>query len=830
MARRRAFNAGGELISKTIDSVLQGVSQEPPTVRLPGRCEEQINLMSDAASGTKRRAPSEHIAALDGPAFDDVAFTLPAEKYKVHFRDRDEETQHVILLEDGDIRVFRLRDGVEATVTGATTYLNIAGTDASAAFAITSVADYSFIVNKETTVTMSAATTAARINQFMIHWIESGESAARDWRHDLGALSGDNATNPLNTGTENTDPGKMIENLITDIYDGVGGNYPLWDEGIETSRNVVLVVQADESGDGVLSIHTPSYEYSDEVYAFIGLQTQRFSDLPAQGVDNFITEITGADGNQDNNYWVVFDSSLSAWVETVAPGIPYTFTGTTMPHVLINTLAYSDSTPDVFTFGPQAWANREKGDEDSAPAPTFVGKPISDIFFHKNRLGVLAGESVVLSEAGEFFNFWPTTVTTIIDSDPIDAASTNNRVALLDHAIPFDHKLYMFSGHGAVQNVLAGGDTMTAQTAEVTEASAYPSSVGVKPVASGKSIYFVVDRGVSSSIYDYTVEDNSPDGWNLTAHVPTYVPPNLTSLSLSPKEDILSMLSSDAIANLYINNFNYNARGEKVQNSWSKWVFDDSYTILGQGWIGEILYLVVYRADGLHLEKINVATLVDGDLDHRTHLDSLVELTGVYTVEDNLTRWTVPYYIDPASYGDHRVVLTGVDFGDDLGKVMPLAYEAGTDVVVTAEGDWSTDSAHIGRTYTHTYEFTKPVITAPDESGQNKVSVTQGRLQITRFKVLCKTSAGFYAKVSSSEVNPEEVLDAEGEYVYNFPGKILNAGTVSVIHPRPVSEFPFDVGMESKYARIQIIGDSHLPFVLVGAEWEANYSVRSSRI
>jgi hypothetical protein len=388
----------------------------------------------------------------------------------------------------------------------------------------------------------------------------------------------------------------------------------------------------------------------------------------------------------------------------------------------------------------------------------------------------------------------------------------------------------MFSGHGAVQNVLAGGETMTAANAEVTEASAYPSSIIVKPVASGKAIYFVVDRGVSSSLYEYTIEDGLPDAWNLSGHVPTYLPPNLTSLSLSPKEDILTMLSSDEVNALFVNSFYYNSKGEKQQNSFSKWVFDDANTILGQGWIGEVLYLVTYRADGLHLEKLNVATLVDGDLEHRTHLDSLVELTGAYTVADNLTRWTMPYYVDPASYGNHRVVLTGTSFGDNLGKVMDLAYEAATDVVLTVEGDWSADSAHVGRVYTHTYEFTKPVITAPDEAGRSKVSVTQGRLQIARFKVLCATSAGFYVQVSSSEVNPAEITDVENKFIYNFPGKIINAGTVDPINPRPVSEFLFDVGMESKYAKIELIGDSHLPFVLVGAEWEGNYSVRSSRV
>jgi hypothetical protein len=709
-------------------------------------------------------------------------------------------------------------------------YLNIDGDDAATAFAVTSVADYSFIVNKEKVVELSADTTAARINQFMIHWIESGQEAAREWQHNLGEVTGAAGTNELAMPSANTDPGKMIAELIEDIYTGpLGSTYPLWKTGVKAGVNVLLVQQDDEELDGILSIEPPSYEYSDEVFAFIGLQTQRFSDLPAKAVDNFITEITGADGDEGNNYWVVYDSELNAWVETVAPGIQHAFDAGTMPHTLIQLESYSDSTPDVFSFSSQTWANREKGDLDSAPSPSFVGKTITDVFFHKNRLGLLADENVILSEAGEFFNFWSTTVTTIVDSDPIDAASTNNRVALLDHAVPFDHKLYMFSGHGAVQNVLQGGDTLTALSAEVTEASAYPSSTVVKPVASGKSIYFAVDRGVSSSVFDYTVTDNAADAWNLTAHIPTFVPANVTTMSLSPKEDILTMVSADEPYTLYVNSFNYNSRGEKVQNSWSKWEFHETYTILGQGWVGEILYLMVHRFDGLHLEKINVATLTEGALDYRVHLDSLVELTGVYTATDNKTRWTMPYYVNSV-FGDYRVVMSGADHDDNLGKVIDLQYQAASNRILYTEGDYSAATAHIGRVYEWRYEFTKPVITAPDESGQKVVSVTQGRLQIARFKVLCKSAAGFSARVSSSEVNPNEVTVAEADYLYHFPGKILNASTVSPIHPCPVSEFRFDVAMESTYARIEIFGDSHLPFTLVGAEWEGVYSVRSSRV
>jgi hypothetical protein len=98
-----------------------------------------------------------------------------------------------------------------------------------------------------------------------------------------------------------------------------------------------------------------------------------------------------------------------------------------------------------------------------------------------------------------------------------------------------------------------------------------------------------------------------------------------------------------------------------------------------------------------------------------------------------------------------------------------------------------------------------------------------------RFTVMVRDSAGFEARVTSTEVNPEEVLLAEEEYVYNYPGKLLNAGTVDVVNPKPVDSFTFDVGVENKFAKIRITGSSHLPCVIASAEWEGMFTTRSSR-
>lgn len=958
----------GDLVSRTLDSVVNGVSQQPPTVRLESQCEEQINLHSKVSVGASRRPPSEFVATLH-------TSSLPASGYKSHIRNRDANTQHLVLISDGAIRVWNLLTGVEASVyspnideylsenTGARTdegtaagnatandmnllpaanvtsgswfgdenqfeeivltvgtigvgtytvaweystgagtwtsltvtdgtahfkttgknsitftapddwalatydgyerywvraryvsgtvttnplgtrarigpkkYLNTTGTDASQAFAITSVADFSFVANKERVVAMSGNVSDPRRSEFLIHCQESWQPSATtyNWRHKLGS---DDPTVALLNNTGNDTPGSMVDRLIAAVYIGANGYDVAAGQWVFTDLNTVM---HGKYGTGSFpAVNVPVYEYSDAIYAFIGAQTQRFSDLPPKAPDDFTTEITGGDGNEDNNYWVKFDESSGTWVETVGPELDNNFDAHTMPWILVQTsVGGGAGGEDEFSFAPAGydvaaptlWAARLVGDADTAPEPGFVGKTITDIVFHKNRLGFVVGESIILSEAGEYFNFWPTTVTTLVDSDPIETAGTNNRVGTLDFALPFNEQLYAFSATGGFQNVLraAGNATvgLTAANAEIVEASAFPVSALAKPVAVGKSIFYTVDRDTATSVYEYALGDGGPDAAELTSHIPTYIPANVKVLSASPQENLLVALSDDQTDRLFVYSFFY-LGGQKVQNSWSHWLFDDSYDIQYAEFVGSDLYIAVKRASGLHLEKLDLTALTDGNLSHRVYLDSMETLLGVYTVADNKTKWTPTASMDEAVYGDFRAVLSATAHGTALGQVLELTWDTNH---LWAYGDHSAGTAIVGRVTPFTYEFTKPILKLPGRSAGADVAVTQGRLQISKWKLLVRESGGFQVNVSSEEVNPEEITFTEDTYVYTYPGKIVSAGTVDVDNPRPSDEFLFDVGMEGKHAKIEVTGSSHLPFTLIGAEWEGQYSTRSQRI
>ena len=52
------------LVSKSIPNLINGVSQQPPTLRLESQGEEQENGLSDVVDGLKKRPPTEFIKTL----------------------------------------------------------------------------------------------------------------------------------------------------------------------------------------------------------------------------------------------------------------------------------------------------------------------------------------------------------------------------------------------------------------------------------------------------------------------------------------------------------------------------------------------------------------------------------------------------------------------------------------------------------------------------------------------------------------------------------------------------------------------------------------------
>ena len=328
-----------------------------------------------------------------------------------------------------------------------------------------------------------------------------------------------------------------------------------------------------------------------------------------------------------------------------------TIDSTTMPMQLFKAFGkvYDGTTgqPDAiyFILKPVEWADREAGDNLTNPFPSFsnydpFSSPngvytINDIFFHRNRLGFISDENVILSESGGYYNFFHNTVLSVLDTAVIDVAVSNNQVAILKSAIPFQENLILFSD--LQQFKLTSDAFLTPTSVMVDVATNFETSTVAKPVPAGKTIFFPFQRGAFSGIREYSINiaSETNDANEITAHVPEYVEGVVKKLAVSSNEEVLLILSETDRRVLKVYKYYY-SDAEKMQSAWSTWTFDAE--IIDMSFIGSIAFFLFRRGTQIYLEKLNLSvdnatSIMDDEIGVR--LDRRKRVTSmVYTLKD----------------------------------------------------------------------------------------------------------------------------------------------------------------------------------------------------
>jgi hypothetical protein len=141
------------LVTRQIPALFNGVSQQPPTLRLPSQAEAVINAYPTVVDGVRKRPASEHIAKISAADYSSA---------HVHLINRDVTERYIVVVSDGDLKVYDTA-GNEKTVSfpEGKAYLDIpAESTANESFALVSIADYSFVINKTVTVATKLAPTS----------------------------------------------------------------------------------------------------------------------------------------------------------------------------------------------------------------------------------------------------------------------------------------------------------------------------------------------------------------------------------------------------------------------------------------------------------------------------------------------------------------------------------------------------------------------------------------------------------------------------------------------------------------------------------------------
>jgi hypothetical protein len=510
-----------------------------------------------------------------------------------------------------------------------------------------------------------------------------------------------------------------------------------------------------------------------------------------------IYEVSGDQNNNFDNFYVKYDGD--SWNECAKPGITYKISNSNMPHKLIRTGF------NTFAFSAITYIDREVGDTDSAPTPSFIGKNINNLVFFKNRLGILAGDNIILSNSGEYYDFFPTTVVDVLDDDPIDVAVSGEQVSIIYSAIAFQKSLLLFSDQQ--QFSLSSGDTpLSPATVAITPTTHYTTCPLCNPVAAGSSVYFISPKEQFASVREYQVIPNTliEDAADVTAHCPSYLPSGYIQLTACNSFDMLFANTDTEPSSIYTYKF-YWAGNEKPQSAWSKWTFDG--VILGMSVIDTSLYIVIKRGAAVSLERVYLEKGDTGLIGFRLHLDKLVLVQGVYNSTLDRTQWNIPYV---------ETDITKVKVVNPANRMLVLGTSMLGTTAIIANGDYSSQPFYIGKDYTFKYRMSEWYM----KNGKGE-AIVEGRLQM-RSLTLSFTDTGYFRVEVTPFVRDTMVHTLTSENTGVMVG-ISNIGNIQLMS----GEEKFILMAKSKQTTIDIINDSYLPCNIQSGSFEGTFVVRS---
>lgn len=339
-----------------------------------------------------------------------------------------------------------------------------------------------------------------------------------------------------------------------------------------------------------------------------------FSELPVNAPQGWRMQVVGDTTSNADDYYIIFETEdglsegtigKGGWKEVEKLAHDTGIYELTMPQVLkVN--------EEDITVESAAWDRRRSGDNNTNPAPSFIDKCINDIFFYKNRLGFITDDSITLSEAGEYFNFFQTTMVALLDSDPIDVAVSGTKVSALKYVVPYAEGLFIYTDRSLY--VLEYGDVLSTANVELKPVLQFDTSLSTKPVVCDTSIYYAGRNGEYNQIREYKPTDQTDQyGYSndITSHIPKYISGDIIRMCVSLEEGIMFLINrTDTI-------FCYSFikdNGELLLSSWHKWEFQYPVFIatLFKGW----LYLVFRESSGrLYLGKLAVSDTDDNYVD-----------------------------------------------------------------------------------------------------------------------------------------------------------------------------------------------------------------------
>ena len=833
-------------ISQKYNTYLQGMSDQPDEIMKPGQLKDSLNTFPDVTFGLLKRPALGFTRLLDTP--DHVGCW--GSYYRVTNTGQREEYL-IQVLRNGRIRIFDAENGKRQTV-------DIGGStadDATLAYGVhtnnsdiqfTTILDTTIINNRTISPRMDA--TRAPVNQVGGNWyafiaitqLAYGQSYTLDITR--GGTTTQATFNTPTDGSTATSVEAVRDDLVSDLNAmGDWVNVVAIGNGIYLEDNEAFTLETPELQLFDLIVTAEEEQDGGAVVARYA-STQNVANLPLECRHGMVVKVANSFSEEDD-YYVQFQGNQDTdgpgvWEETVEPGLYNEFEETLMPHRIVRGAFTTDADGDrIYTFTAAAidWDNREVGDELTNPYPSFIdsndpdnaanSNPIERVIFYRNRLCLLAGENIIMSRPGDYFNLWSLSALNVSVSDPIDTAASSTYSSLLLDAIVVNSGLILFS---EFQQFLltTDSDLLSPQTVKISNLATYDFNPRTSPFSMGNTVGFVSSAGINSRLYEmYSIfREGEPDVIEQSKILNRRLPADLTLLTDSKQNGFLMFAAQDA-SDIFCYRY-YNQGNERLQSAWFRWniIGDLQYhTIMGDNWYG-----VVVEDDAGGTERISLLNMdlserfsttdIQGEqFDYRVHMDYSFEIANAdLTWNDpnvsptpanpNTTQFTLPI---PNFTNNHEMYAYTLSDG---GRYAEVTIDG---TIGRVPGNWTEDNATLIVGYNYLMEVDFPRMYLNSDPARGGITDTTASLTVHRCK-LSMGPQGVYQTVLRRAGKDDFTVDYESR-----PMNAYTAGSVPYLGHRmntiPVYEknYNFNLSLRSEHPS---------PCTLYSMSWEGMYS------
>ena len=576
------------------------------------------------------------------------------------------------------------------------------------------------------------------------------------------------------------------------------------------------------------------YSGGDDFASFFFRTVPTINDLPLMCHNGKTVRVVGAADTDYDDYYLTFKTAGAYWGKgvweesTAQPWIKYFPDPETMPHVLIRrqdttlgtvtgtSLAYyyewapMDGSVSDINDG-EGWTARKVGDDTTNPHPAFFGKTIEGMAVYQGRLAFMTPEGdVSLSEAGNMFNFYRSTILTLVDSDTISVSVSGGDAGFFRHMVPFSREL-LIMGDGSQYSLNNGGGVVSPATVSIDQVAGYEVSPTARPTALENTAVFVSQGDARTQVWQmFRENDTAYSAVESSDAIPGYIKGTVKHIATS------SVVGSYALINgtqdMYMHSY-FRQGNQIAMQSWWKMRVSGCSKITHAHYYGDTLYMCAVKDTNGGSETVVLVYEPDNEQIYKADLLRTAAASDItYTAATDTSTIAVPYGTEATNK------FFAYNATDDVELTVFDQVNNATSGTFNVSGDMTGKTVVYGIRFDMSVKLHHP--TLPLRNNTDSQSPERAmRVLVNKMDLTYTDTRPFSVKVESP-YRPTRT--------YTRPATMIGSLEALLENPRNSSGvLELGIHLPTEEVDITISDDNPWPVRLENIQWEMNYRPRA---